>query len=65
VNYRPAYGVEAFAIPADLSLLGAHQTVLDAVAARGRSVDMLVNNAGYLDRPELRGRAVVASSRTS
>jgi short-subunit dehydrogenase len=41
------YGVEAFAIPADLSLLGAHQTVLDAVAARGRSVDILVNNAGY------------------
>jgi len=42
-----AHGVEAFAIPCDLSLLGAHQTVLDAVAARGREVAMLVNNAGF------------------
>ncbi len=42
-----AHGVDAFAIPADLSKLDAHHTVLDAVAARGRHVDMLINNAGY------------------
>ena len=41
------HGVQAFAVPADLALLGAHQTVLDAIAARGRHVDMLVNNAGF------------------
>ena len=41
------HGIGAFALPADLSLLGAHQGVLDAVAARGRHVDMLVNNAGF------------------
>lgn len=40
-------GVTAFALPADLSVLGANQTVLDAVAARGRRVDVLVNNAGF------------------
>lgn len=42
-----AHGVDAFAVPADLSKLGAHRTVLDAVAACGRHVDMLINNAGY------------------
>ena len=42
-----AHGVQAFAVPADLSKLGAHQTLLDAVAARGRHIDMLVNNAGF------------------
>ncbi len=42
-----AHGIEAYSIPADLSQLDAHRGVLDAVAARGRHVDMLVNNAGY------------------
>lgn len=41
------HGVEAFPIPADLSLLGAEKTVLDAVAARGRHIDVLVNSAGF------------------
>lgn len=40
-------GVDAFALPQDLSELGAHQAILDAVAQRGRQVDMLVNNAGF------------------
>ncbi|THD80567.1 MAG: SDR family NAD(P)-dependent oxidoreductase [Phenylobacterium sp.] len=42
-----AHGIEAFAIPADLATLEACQQVLDAVAARGRQVDVLVNNAGF------------------
>jgi len=42
-----AHGIEAFAIPADLALFEAHKPVLDAVAARGRHVDLLVNNAGF------------------
>ncbi len=41
------YGVEAFAIPADLAAFEAHKTLLDALAARGRTVDVLVNNAGF------------------
>jgi short-subunit dehydrogenase len=41
------HGVDAFALPADLSLLGANDTVLDAVEARGRRVEVLVNNAGF------------------
>jgi short-subunit dehydrogenase len=40
-------GAEALVIPQDLAELGAHQKILDAVAARGRHVDMLVNNAGF------------------
>jgi short-subunit dehydrogenase len=42
-----AFGIEAFAIPQDLAELHAHERILDAVAARGRQVDMLVNNAGF------------------
>ena len=42
-----AHGIEAFAIPADLALFEAHKPVLDAIAARGRHVDVLVNNAGF------------------
>jgi hypothetical protein len=41
------HGVEAFAIPQDLSEPGASDLILCAVAARGRVVDMLVNNAGF------------------
>lgn len=40
-----AYGVEARAIPADLSLPDAHLSVMEALA--GRTVDLLINNAGY------------------
>ena len=42
-----AHGIEAFAAPADLAEFEAHAGVLAAVAARGRSVDALVNNAGF------------------
>ncbi len=42
-----AHGIEAFAIPADLAGFEAHVAVLAAVAARGRVVDALVNNAGF------------------
>ncbi len=42
-----AHGIEAFAIPADLSVLDAHMPILQAVAERGRHVDVLVNNAGF------------------
>jgi short-subunit dehydrogenase len=41
------HGITAFALPADLSLTGAEVTVLEAVEARGRHVDLLVNNAGF------------------
>ncbi len=42
-----AHGVEAIAVPADLSVWEAHALVLKAVADRGRRVDVLVNNAGF------------------
>ena len=42
-----AHGIEAHAIPADLARFEAHVPVLEAVAARGRTVDVLVNNAGF------------------
>src|ERR1700742_2669487 len=42
-----AHGIEAFAIPADLAGWEACTAVLAAVAARGRHVDVLVNNAGF------------------
>ena len=42
-----AHGIEAFAIPADLAAFEACAAVLAAVAARGRVVDVLVNNAGF------------------
>ncbi len=42
-----AHGVEVFSVQADLAVYGVETTVLDAVAARGRSVDLLVNNAGF------------------
>ena len=41
------HGIEAFAVPADLAVFEAHEPILEAVAARGRRVDVLVNNAGF------------------
>jgi hypothetical protein len=41
------HGIEALVIPADLSGWEAHRPVIDEVAARGRHVDVLVNNAGF------------------
>lgn len=40
-------GVEAYAIPADLSESAGVDAVLAAIAEQGREVDALVNNAGY------------------
>jgi len=42
-----AHGIEAFALPADLSALDAQAPILAALEARGRHVDVLVNNAGF------------------
>ena len=42
-----AHGCEVIIIPADLSEAGACDAILAAVAARGREVAGLVNNAGY------------------
>jgi short-subunit dehydrogenase len=41
------HGIEAFAIPTDLAAFEAHAVVMAAVAAHGRTVDALVNNAGF------------------
>ena len=41
------YGIEAFAIAADLSILDAEAPVMAALAERGRHVDILVNDAGF------------------
>jgi len=41
------HGVETFSIAADLSKFEAHLPVMAALAARGRHVDSLVNNAGF------------------
>ncbi len=44
---RLHYGVEVFVVAADLAEPGGVDKVLAAVAAEGRDVDALVNNAGY------------------
>jgi short-subunit dehydrogenase len=41
------FGVEAYPIPADLADPAGVDAVLEALAAQGRTVDALVNNAGY------------------
>jgi short-subunit dehydrogenase len=46
-DLRKAYGVDAVPIAADLSIVDAHRPIMDALAAHGREVDVLVNNAGY------------------
>lgn len=42
-----AHGIEAIVLPADLSELDAQAPILAAIEARGRHVDVLVNNAGF------------------
>jgi hypothetical protein len=44
---RLQYGVEAFVVSADLAEPEAVDAILAAVAAEGRDIDALVNNAGY------------------
>ena len=42
-----SHGVEAFALPADLSATDAQAPIMAELQARGRHVDVLVNNAGF------------------
>ena len=42
-----AHGIKAYAVSADLAQADAHRVVMHAVAARNRSVDILINNAGF------------------
>ncbi|HEY5072463.1 MAG TPA: SDR family NAD(P)-dependent oxidoreductase [Caulobacteraceae bacterium] len=44
---RGKFGADAFALPADLALFEAERGILEGVAARGRTIDVLVNNAGF------------------
>src|SRR5687768_18285407 len=44
---RLRFGVETLALPADLSRPGACDEILAGLAANGRTVDALINNAGY------------------
>jgi uncharacterized protein len=44
---QEAHNISAFCVQADLSEPQAFQSVVDALAARGRHGDILVNNAGY------------------
>jgi hypothetical protein len=44
---KAAHGTRAFAVRADLSEWEAHTAVMEEVAAQGRTVDALVNNAGF------------------
>jgi len=46
-DLRARHGVEALTVAADLSQPGAPGRILDRLAAQGRSVDGLINNAGY------------------
>jgi short-subunit dehydrogenase len=42
-----AHGIEAFCVSADLGAFEAEKPILEALAARGRTADALVNNAGF------------------
>jgi short-subunit dehydrogenase len=44
---REAYGIETLVIGADLSRAGAPDQIASQIAAAGKSVDVLINNAGY------------------
>jgi uncharacterized protein len=44
---RGRHGIEVLVAPADLSAPHGARALLDQVAAHGRAVDVLVNNAGY------------------
>ncbi len=46
-DLRLRYGVETLTLPADLSEPDAVDSILAGLAAQGREVDALVNNAGY------------------
>jgi len=44
---KAAHGVQTYAIVQDLAVLGAETKVMQALAGHGRTVDVLVNNAGF------------------
>ena len=44
---KATWSVEAFAVEADLSVRDAPEKIIDSIADRDRSVDVLVNNAGF------------------
>jgi short-subunit dehydrogenase len=44
---KRSFGVDAFAVEADLSIAEAHAPIMTALAAHGRVIDTLVNNAGF------------------
>lgn len=44
---KQAHGVEALPIQADLSVVDAHEAIMSALSAHGRTIDTLVNNAGF------------------
>jgi len=46
-EFAAKYGIKATAIAADLGQHGAGKRLADEISARGLSVDVLVNNAGY------------------
>jgi hypothetical protein len=50
-------GVETFTIPADLADPGAADHLMSQIAANGRTVDVLINNAGYASPGEFAATA--------
>jgi short-subunit dehydrogenase len=44
---RTRHGIDVLTIPGDLSGWEAHRPIIEAIEAAGRSVDVLVNNAGF------------------
>jgi len=47
VELRQVFGAESICVTADLAAPGAVDAILQAVADRGRTIDALVNNAGF------------------
>jgi len=47
VELRRDHGVEVLVLPADLSQPGAVDAIMAGIEAAGRTVDVLINNAGY------------------
>lgn len=46
-DFQDRYGTASLVVPADLAEAGAARDVYDAVSDQGRTVDVLVNNAGF------------------
>lgn len=52
-----AYGIEAITIAADLTDPDAPRAIFEQVSARGRDIDVLINNAGFGGRGKFHERA--------